>query len=349
VRWVQSALNRIEGTRLPVDGVMSAATRSVLRQFQRRRGLPADGIAGPDTEKALLDASGSERAQAPEGGSDGEFEGAGAGEVDRRGGAYTAWVQASLNRVLGLKLATDGIAGTLTRAAIRRFQQRAGLRVDGIVGALTEAALRRAGATAPPGAAAGGAAAYAPAAPLAPPGAAPTVTTRFITVRPGVKLTPQIAAVVTALDAHFARANLKVTLTSAYRPPEDQLRLIRDQAIERGLDKLYPAITRSTLGDVESWIGAWDDLLHRQKYVVNPPVPTCSRLVPGKCYSASPHSSGLAFDLSGASLDPIAAVLQGYCRQGGPLRQILVERTNNAVHVGIDSAGRSGDCRISER
>lgn len=56
VRWVQSALNRIEGLALPVDGVMSAATRSALRAFQGRNNLPADGIAGPDTEQVLRDA-----------------------------------------------------------------------------------------------------------------------------------------------------------------------------------------------------------------------------------------------------------------------------------------------------
>src|SRR5690348_5157603 len=51
VRWVQSALNRIEGAALPVDGEMSAAARSAVRRFQRRRRLPANGIVGPETEQ----------------------------------------------------------------------------------------------------------------------------------------------------------------------------------------------------------------------------------------------------------------------------------------------------------
>jgi peptidoglycan hydrolase-like protein with peptidoglycan-binding domain len=54
VRWVQGTLNRTQGLRLPVDGVMGAATRSALRAYQQQQGLPADGIAGPDTERALL-------------------------------------------------------------------------------------------------------------------------------------------------------------------------------------------------------------------------------------------------------------------------------------------------------
>ena len=53
-RWVQSALNDVLGLRLPLHGVADAATRSAIRSFQRREGLPADGIVGPDTERALL-------------------------------------------------------------------------------------------------------------------------------------------------------------------------------------------------------------------------------------------------------------------------------------------------------
>ncbi len=57
------------------------------------------------------------------------------------GVAGVRWVQAALNRVLGTRLAVDGIAGPRTRSAIRAFQQRRGLTVDGIVGPQTRAAL----------------------------------------------------------------------------------------------------------------------------------------------------------------------------------------------------------------
>jgi hypothetical protein len=55
-------------------------------------------------------------------------------EVNRTNRAYTKWVQKSLNRILGLRLAVDGIPGTQTRSAIRSFQQRYGLPVTGIPG-----------------------------------------------------------------------------------------------------------------------------------------------------------------------------------------------------------------------
>ena len=35
-----------------------AATRSAIRTFQRREGLPVDGVVGPDTERALIAARG---------------------------------------------------------------------------------------------------------------------------------------------------------------------------------------------------------------------------------------------------------------------------------------------------
>jgi hypothetical protein len=54
VRWVQISLNQVLGLRLPITGVMNAAARSALRTFQGQQNLPADGIAGPETRKALI-------------------------------------------------------------------------------------------------------------------------------------------------------------------------------------------------------------------------------------------------------------------------------------------------------
>ena len=56
IRWVQSALNDVLSLRLPIHGMTDAATRSAIRSFQQREGLPVDGIAGPDTERALIEA-----------------------------------------------------------------------------------------------------------------------------------------------------------------------------------------------------------------------------------------------------------------------------------------------------
>ena len=77
-------------------------------------------------------------------------------EVDSAAGGFVRWLQDALNRVLGLSLAVDGIAGPQTRQAIRQFQARQGLTVDGIAGQRTQAALRQAlqqldAVTPPPG------------------------------------------------------------------------------------------------------------------------------------------------------------------------------------------------------
>jgi len=53
VRWVQSRLNAALGLTLPTTGIMDSATRSAVRSFQKRQGLPVDGIVGPPTEQAL--------------------------------------------------------------------------------------------------------------------------------------------------------------------------------------------------------------------------------------------------------------------------------------------------------
>jgi len=58
VRWVQSSLNQIMDLSLLVDGIMAPVVRNALRSFQKRQGLPQDGILGPDTERALLAARG---------------------------------------------------------------------------------------------------------------------------------------------------------------------------------------------------------------------------------------------------------------------------------------------------
>jgi peptidoglycan hydrolase-like protein with peptidoglycan-binding domain len=53
VRRVQQALNRAMGLRLKVDGIMGSQTRSAIRSFQARQGLPVNGIVDLHTERTL--------------------------------------------------------------------------------------------------------------------------------------------------------------------------------------------------------------------------------------------------------------------------------------------------------
>jgi peptidoglycan hydrolase-like protein with peptidoglycan-binding domain len=62
---------------------------------------------------------------------------------------YIRWLQQSLNKIMGLRLAEDGQMGPASRSAVRSFQHLAGLTVDGRVGPTTKQALIRAGAASP--------------------------------------------------------------------------------------------------------------------------------------------------------------------------------------------------------
>jgi peptidoglycan hydrolase-like protein with peptidoglycan-binding domain len=56
VRWVQTALNRFQGAGLVVDGKLGPKTRAAVAAFQSRALLKRDGIVGPNTEAALVNA-----------------------------------------------------------------------------------------------------------------------------------------------------------------------------------------------------------------------------------------------------------------------------------------------------
>ncbi|WP_167884648.1 S8 family serine peptidase [Cupriavidus oxalaticus] len=55
-RWVQQSLNQVLGTQFVVDSILGPQTVGAIRLFQQRRGLVVDGIVGPITERALIDA-----------------------------------------------------------------------------------------------------------------------------------------------------------------------------------------------------------------------------------------------------------------------------------------------------
>jgi peptidoglycan hydrolase-like protein with peptidoglycan-binding domain len=53
VMWIQSTLNKVMNSGLPVDGLLGPLTRAAIMAFQRREGLAVDGIVGPLTTAAL--------------------------------------------------------------------------------------------------------------------------------------------------------------------------------------------------------------------------------------------------------------------------------------------------------
>jgi murein DD-endopeptidase MepM/ murein hydrolase activator NlpD len=115
-----------------VDGVRGPRTDAAVRAAQRRAGLAVDGVVGPHTRSALrLRSLGSRQLRFGATGTD----------------------------VLALQFALawhgfpsgtfDGAFGAHTDAAVRRFQRYAGLATDGVAGGATVAALRRGPPTIP--------------------------------------------------------------------------------------------------------------------------------------------------------------------------------------------------------
>jgi murein DD-endopeptidase MepM/ murein hydrolase activator NlpD len=112
-----------------VDGIKGPGTTEGVRQFQARRGLPVDGVAGPRTRHAL-----GWRGRHPLGSR--------AITANAKGWdvAQLQWLLATHGFPSG---PFDGALGPRGETALQRFQAWAGLGADGVAGPATIAALRR--------------------------------------------------------------------------------------------------------------------------------------------------------------------------------------------------------------
>jgi peptidoglycan hydrolase-like protein with peptidoglycan-binding domain len=112
----------------PVDGISGPWTTEAVRSFQASRGLAVDGVAGPQTRRAL-----GRRGAPPLG--------ARPMHIQQRG-----WDVAALQFLLHSRGfepgGFDGGFGPNTRAAVHRFQEAAGLAIDDVAGQATLNALQ---------------------------------------------------------------------------------------------------------------------------------------------------------------------------------------------------------------
>ena len=143
VTQLQNALKLLGFYTGGVDGKFGSGTKKAVMQFQRVNGLTVDGLAGTQTQKLLYSqvdsgvSGGSSSSGSSSSGSSGFT------RTLRKGytGADVIAVQQKLKELGFYSGSIDGVYGTGSIAAVKKFQQQNGLTADGLVGSRTYTAL----------------------------------------------------------------------------------------------------------------------------------------------------------------------------------------------------------------
>ena len=138
IATIQTALKKLKLYTGDITGHYGAKTQTAVKTFQKRYGLEDDGIAGEGTIQALYEAaeitysgsSSSSSASVPSGDSDG---------VLRQGSRSDAvrTLQEDLKALGYYDGSISGHYGSLTEAAVMKFQRTNGLSPDGVAGTKT--------------------------------------------------------------------------------------------------------------------------------------------------------------------------------------------------------------------
>lgn len=175
----------------------------------------------------------------------------------------------------------------------------------------------------------------------------------------GVKKTPAIVRSAELLDAYFDGE--PSWITSGLRLPSDQIEIIIQKLKRHNLYNDFPELGTFDGFDLEHkfehegeyiywWQRGWSRLLNVSD-IVNPPYPAIvlydyfrpgsQENKKGKLIDISPHQRGIAFDIGGGErlLDKAKCVMRANQENKCFITDYLVERVNNAIHIGCRQIG----------
>ncbi|OQP06860.1 hypothetical protein B1690_05995 [Geobacillus sp. 46C-IIa] len=137
VKTLQSWLYKAGFNPGGIDGVYGANTEKAVKEFQKKVGITADGIAGKQTYQALQKYVRTQTTLSRSNSSSSNDHWTGQTLREGSEGQAVKDLQTKLQR-LGYNVgAVDGIYGKQTTEAVRSFQKANGLEVDGIAGKIT--------------------------------------------------------------------------------------------------------------------------------------------------------------------------------------------------------------------
>jgi uncharacterized protein YcbK (DUF882 family) len=130
-----------------------------------------------------------------------------------------------------------------------------------------------------------------------------------VSKRPEVRLTADMAELMTNISKFMQKNNRYAIVTSGVRSGESQLELIKQRVEEKGGQKLHAGIFNATLKDSTVWAKAWRWLANK-RVPINPPADIVQN---GRVVKkSSAHLKGNAIDLISPNLRDLHKMLQRY-------------------------------------
>lgn len=129
IKDIQTALKKLGYYTGAVDGVSGPNTQNAIKKFQRAEKLTADGVVGPATAKLLTGSASSTSQTAKAASSSSTI-------VSNKD------IQGALKKLGYYAGTVDGVSGSKTRSAIKKFQAANKLTADGVAGPATRSKLQ---------------------------------------------------------------------------------------------------------------------------------------------------------------------------------------------------------------